>query len=152
MDTKQEEIKNTLQTLLDLLNIKGTISFSNCTDTKIEIKVEGENLGALIGFRGDTLSAVQLFLELSHFRKNGEWVKIFLDAGNFRAEKEEQIKAMPHKFCDKVTFFAKPIELPAMSSYERMIVHTVVGTFPNLSSESVGEGRTRHVVISVKNT
>jgi len=148
MDTHEKEIEKILKELLDILEIKAKISFSDKTDERLNVTLEGENLGLLIGFRGETLNAVQLFLEIALYRKVNEWVPVTLDIAGYRKEREEQVKKLAEKFCDRAKFFAKSVELAPMFSYDRMIVHTVVSTFPGLKSESTGEGKFRRVIIS----
>ena len=146
MDSPKEQILTTLQELLNLIEVTATITIEE-KEERFYVSLTGDSLGNIIGFHGETLNAIQLFLELAVYRKTQVWTPITLDIGDYRKEREEQIKKLAKIGCDKVVFFNKEVELSPMSSYDRLIVHTFVAEIPGLATESVGEGHDRRVVI-----
>ncbi|MFH2109316.1 MAG: R3H domain-containing nucleic acid-binding protein [Patescibacteria group bacterium] len=146
MDSPKEQILATTLELLKLIEVTAEVSIEE-KEGRFYVSLEGEHLGNIIGFHGETLNAMQLFLELALYRKTEKWTPISLDVGNYRKEREDWIKKIAQACCDKVIFFNKEVELSPMPAYDRLIVHTFVSENPNLTTESTGEGRERRVVI-----
>ncbi|MBU1016675.1 MAG: R3H domain-containing nucleic acid-binding protein [Patescibacteria group bacterium] len=147
MDTEQKTIEKIAKELLKNMGLKGKVSV---TDDKghFLVNIEGENLGILIGYHGETLNAFQLILGMGVYRKLDKWVKILVDVGNYRKEREEKLAEIAGTSAQKARFLQKNVELRPMSPYERMLVHSAVSKIEGVKSESVGEGRERHIVIS----
>jgi spoIIIJ-associated protein len=150
MDTNKKEIMAILQDMFKIIGVMPKVDISEQNEGRLLVEMFGNDLGGLIGFRGETLNAIQLFLEIALFRKTGSWVPISVDIAGYRKDREDQLKRLVGKSCDRAKFFVKSVELSPMSSYDRMLVHTFVAQVPGVSSESVGEGRFRRVVISPK--
>ncbi len=119
----------------------------------LSVRVEGEALGILIGFRGETLSSLQTILsllinkELSN--KRGERVKVFvnLDVGGWRREREETLIDLVQKAIDKSIQTSSPVGLPPMSGSERRIVHLYASTLSGVEEWSEGEEPNRRIVV-----
>jgi len=147
MDTEQKIIEKITKELLKNLGLESKVSVSNSED-RFEINIEGEDRGILIGYHGETLNAFQLILGMSVYRKLGKWVRILVDVGNYRQEREVKLREVADRSAQKARFLQKSVELHPMSPYERMIIHSTISAIPGVKSESAGEGRDRHVVIS----
>lgn len=144
-----EEVRPLAQKLLDLLEVKATFKIGQ-EEGFINIDLETENPGVLIGYHGDTLSAFQLILSMMVYRVTNEWPKIVVNIGDYRQRRQEALERMAASACQKVKFSGKEYELPVMSAAERRIIHITLANDPEIETESVGEGRERRVVIKPK--
>jgi spoIIIJ-associated protein len=80
-------------------------------------------------------------------KKNLETIRFFLDVNDYQTKKNEELKNLARMTAQRVRYFKKEIELEPMSSYERRIIHATLGEYPDISTESKGEGLERRVVI-----
>lgn len=128
-------------------------------DIEIKVKEEqdfttldlvGENLGILIGRRGETLDALQYLTNLTVSRKYQEKHKFILDAENYRGKREETLERLAKKLAAKVVDTNRSVSLEPMSPYERRIIHTVLQEYPGVRTFSEGEEPYRKVVITKK--
>ena len=125
------------------LNIK-----SNVEDTADALKVnlEGENLGLIIGYKGETLDALQLLTNVI-INKNGEYKRVEIDAQNYREKRKETLSALAHKKARDVIKYGKNITLEPMTPYERRIIHTALQDDSKVTTVSIGSEPFRKVVI-----
>lgn len=115
--------------------------------TRTIISLAGEDLGILIGRRGETLNALQRVLSLLIQSNFGEWTYVTLNAGGYREERAEYLKEMLYRATDKARFLSEAVPLPPMSAYERRVLHTLVSEIDDIDSSSDGEGYHRHVIV-----
>jgi spoIIIJ-associated protein len=118
---------------------------------KAVIDISGEDLGLLIGRRGDTLTAFQYLVNLIVARRYPGEGGINIDIEHYRHRREEQVVALAQRMADRVRQTGAPITLEPMSASERRLVHMAMAEDPELSTNSIGEGDNRKVVISLKN-
>lgn len=145
-----ELIKKTAEELLDKLSVKTSVSVSKGEEGTVCVDVSGEDLGILIGFHGETLSALQLILSLMVYKKLGKWQLIVVDAGDWRKKRQEALSNLAKSMAERVKFSGEEQELPLMSSFERRIIHLSLSDDPKVTTESVGEGSERRVVVKPK--
>ncbi len=115
------------------------------------IDIKGEDLGLLIGRRGDTLVALQYLVNLILARKYPARGGVTIDVEHYKHRNEERITNMARRMADRVRESGNPITLEPMSAAERRLVHMLLADDPELSTNSVGEGENRKVVISARN-
>lgn len=115
------------------------------------IDIKGEDLGLLIGRRGDTLVAFQYLVNLILARKYPGRGGVTIDVEHYKHRNEERITSMARRMADRVRESGNPITLEPMSAAERRLVHMLLADDPELSTNSVGEGENRKVVISARN-
>lgn len=115
------------------------------------ITVEGENLGAVIGRRGETLDALQYLTSLVCNRAKGDFFKISLDCSGYRAKREETLKALAQKIAKQVLRTGRNSVLEPMNPYERRMIHAVIAEIEGVTSKSVGEDPNRKVVVMSAN-
>jgi spoIIIJ-associated protein len=144
---KVETISTALNEILDHIGVSPNISIETHDDTVYDVFVEGDDLNFLIGYRGQSLEALQTMLGLIALNKLGEWTTIVVDINGYRNRKAERIAELTKKFIDKVRFFEEEAALPVMSPWERRQVHMLVGEYPDIISESEGEGSERRVIL-----
>ena len=108
---------------------------------------EKEDLPLLIGYHGQTLNALQVILGLLAFKKFGEFTPLLVEAGDYRKEREAELRRRALEAADKARFLIKEVSFPAMPPFERRIVHMALADESGVRTESKGEGRERHVVV-----
>ena len=117
-------------------------------DETLILKVEGENLGILIGRRGDTMEALSYLTGLVANRLGGDYQKVALDVAGYRSKRENDLAALARRVGSKVAKTGRPFTMEPMNPYERRIIHSVIGKMEGVTSESTGEGDDRRVVVS----
>ena len=151
MDSQTTEfIQNTIKALLTHYGLKAKISTQVTGEAGQEIvtlNLSGEGLGALIGYHGQVLNDLQYWLNLALFTQTGAWTRVVVDVNNYRQERREFLLDLTKKTADRVRFLQTKIVLPPMSSYDRFLIHEAIGQDQTVTSESVGEGRGRRVVV-----
>ncbi len=113
----------------------------------MEVDLEGDNLGMIIGHHGTTLNSLAHVLTLAATQQAGEFTRVTLDAGGWRKDREEQLEQMAMHAIERVRNSGKPYEFPPMSPAERRIVHMIISENEDVISESEGEGDYRHLVV-----
>lgn len=147
----KQYIESFLNDFFGFLKINPAVSVEELEEDTYGIKIEGPELNFLIGSRGMSLNALQTIISQGMFNKTSKWSTIFIDINDYRNQKMEKLQGMAKKFIDKVRFFKQDVELPPMSSWERRQIHMFVGGYDDVTTESRGEGRDRHIVLKPKN-
>ena len=111
------------------------------------LKVEGENVGALIGRRGETMESLSYLASLVANRQKGDYLKLGLDVAGYRNKRESDLEALARRIGAKVAKTGRPFAMEPMNPYERRLIHSAIGKMEGLRSESRGEGSDRRVVI-----
>ncbi len=117
-------------------------------DNHCKISLEGEDLGFIIGRRGDTLDALQYLTSLVANRAEGAYRRISINIGNYREKREKTLSGLARKAAIQAAKGGKTTSLEAMNPYERRIIHTAVQKVEGATSYSVGSDPNRHVVIA----
>jgi len=115
------------------------------------IRVEGEGAGALIGHHGDTLDSLQYLANLAANKKvageKREFCRITVDVENYRAKREETLRALARRKAEQVLRYKKSVMLEPMNPYERRIIHSEVQNIEGVSTNSIGSENNRKVVM-----
>ncbi len=111
------------------------------------ISLEGENLGFIIGRRGDTLDALQYLSSLVANRADNAYYRVTLDIGNYREKREQALVALAQRLAGQTARTGRRHSLEPMNPYERRIIHTAVQAIEGVVSWSVGSEPNRRVVI-----
>ena len=139
-----------LQHILHYMNIRATVQVRSSDPLTLNIQGINENLGLLIGRRGETLSALQLLVSLIVGHRTKHRMRIIVDAENYRERREENLRSLALRVAQQVRNYRRSIALEAMPPHERRIVHIALSDSKDISTESIGEGEERRVVISLK--
>lgn len=142
-------VKELAEELLANLQIDSKISVTE-TDGVFNVNIETPESGLLIGFHGETLSSFQLILGLIAYKKLGQWTKIVVEVGDYRAKREEQLTAQALAYAEQVLSSGQPVTLPPLPPSERRIIHLALQDNPKLETLSEGEGNQRRVIIKPK--
>lgn len=139
-----------LQHILRYMNIQATVQVRSTNPLTLNIHGINENLGLLIGRRGETLAALQLLVSLIVGHRTKHRMRIVIDAENYRERREENLRSLALRVAQQVRNYRRSIALEAMPPHERRIVHIALSDSKDISTESIGEGDARRVVISLK--
>ncbi len=139
-----------LQHILRYMNIHATVQVRSTEPLTLNIHGINENLGLLIGRRGETLAALQLLVSLIVSHRTRHRMRIIVDAENYRERREENLRSLALRVAQQVRNYRRSIALEAMPPHERRIVHIALADSKDISTESIGEGEERRVVISLK--
>lgn len=113
-----------------------------------QVVLEGENMGALIGHRGETLDAIQQLTGYAVNRGRGHRVRVHVDAEGYRARREESLNRLARKTAGKVVKYRRNMTLEAMNAYERHVIHTALQDFPGVTTYSTGTEPNRRTVVA----
>lgn len=116
----------------------------------MRINLIGDDMGIIIGKRGDTLDALEHLTNLCVNKGDGEYTKVILDTENYRARREQTLTKLAKSLAASVTRNGKKITLEPMHSNERRIIHATLQNNPNVDTYSIGEAPNRKVVIAPK--
>lgn len=116
-------------------------------DVYFEI-TSGEDYGNIIGRRGETLDALQYLTRLFVNRANDNNKRVALNVGDYRARREETLRALAKRQAQRVLKYGRSSSLEPMNPYERRIIHTAIQEIEGVTSHSVGEGDRRRVVVT----
>ena len=118
--------------------------------TGLEIYITGEEAGFFIGYRGETLYALQSVISTVANKNIDEKIRVWLDIEGYKERRENTLKELALKLARTVERTRKPVTLEPMQAYERKIIHSTLQNSKTVTTESVGEEPRRRVVISLK--
>jgi spoIIIJ-associated protein len=114
------------------------------------LNIVGDDLGILIGRRGETLASLQFITNLILGKRLRRWAKVQLDVEGYRTRREQMLRGLAQRMAARVQESGVPVTLEAMPANERRIVHLTLNSHPYVTTASFGEGDQRRVVISPK--
>lgn len=120
-------------------------------DKHLLIDLTGEDMGILIGKRGQTLDALQYLVNLVVNKKSESYVSVMLDTENYRQRRKETLETLAFNLAKKVKHTKKNVVLEPMNPYERRIIHSALQNDRYVTTYSEGEEPYRNVVIALKN-
>ena len=145
-DNKNEIINEFLTKIAGCMNITLTNKIEE-KDGRISVNMEGNDMGLLIGYRGETLEALQTILGVVANKGSEEYVRIDLDAENYREKRKETLKNLASKKAYEAVKYNKNITLEPMNAYERRIIHMALQDNEKVTTYSIGEEPYRKIVI-----
>jgi spoIIIJ-associated protein len=141
-----EEAKAVLEELVRLMDLRGSVEIAMGTETA-KLNVRGDDLGVLIGRRGEKLASLQHLVNLIVARREGQHNRIAVDVENYRGRREEQLRDVADRAAQRVIQTGKIIQLEAMPALERRIVHLALVENPRVRTQSVGVEPNRRIVV-----
>ena len=122
----------------------------NTTDGCLEVAFEGEDMGILIGKRGQTLDSLQYLTSLVVNKGKADYIRVKLDTEDYRRRRKETLENLARGIAYKVKKTRKPVVLEPMNPYERRIIHSALQGNKFVETVSEGEEPYRHVVVKLK--
>jgi spoIIIJ-associated protein len=141
-----EEAKSVLEELLRLMALDGEVEITTGAETA-KLNVRGDDLGVLIGRRGEKLASLQHIVNLIVAKREGQWNRIAVDVENYRGRREDQLREVAERAAKRVVQSGKIIQLEAMPALERRIVHLALRDNDRVRTQSVGVEPNRRIVV-----
>ena len=150
--------KEILEKLLDLLEIPAnvveshefTVVDDDGTTSSVGLNIHGEDLGILIGRRGQTMASLQHIVRLIISHKNQVRLPVIIDVEGYKERRCEGLRALAKRLAGQVKTRNAPFTMEPMSAFERRIIHLALVDNPDVYTESTGIGDARKVVIAPK--
>ena len=147
-DEKAQAIRKFLSGLLEQMENTAEIHVYLLEKGRYKVILEGKNLGALIGRRGETLDAIQQLTSYAVNRSGSGRVRVQLDAENYREKREQSLQHLARKVAAKVTKYRRSVTLEPMNAYERHVIHTALQDVPYVTTYSTGVDPNRRVIVA----
>lgn len=141
-------VEEFLTTMLDKMGADAKIESKLTDEGNIAIELIGENMGMLIGRRGETLDAIQHIANLVANKGREEHVRVMVDTENYRAKRAETLESLAKKVAGQVLKYKRNKVLEPMNAYERHIIHAALQDVENVSTSSTGVEPNRRVVVN----
>lgn len=136
-----------LKTMIDAMKVNDATITAEVNDGVVEMTVDCDDYGIIIGRRGETLDALQYLTGLSIKSETGKYVRVTLNVGDYRSKREATLRALAAKNANFVARTGRRYTFEPMNPYERRIIHTAVQEVEGVVSRSVGTGMDRKVVL-----
>jgi spoIIIJ-associated protein len=121
---------------------------TNVTDKQLDIVLSGENMGILIGKRGQTLDALQYLVSLAVNKGTAPFLNVLIDSENYRTRRRESLEKLALNLARKVKATKKPVTLEPMNTFERRVIHSTLQGDRQISTHSEGSDPYRNIVIA----
>ena len=147
-DERAIRIREFLTGLMAHLQVQASPEIFATSEGGYKVVLQGENLGAIIGRRGETLDAIQQLTSYTVNRGQSKRVRIHVDAEGYRAKREESLQRLAVKVAGKVVKYRKNMTLEPMNAYERHVIHTALQDFKGVTTYSTGVEPNRRTVVA----
>jgi spoIIIJ-associated protein len=138
--------KRTLEEILALIPVEATVAGSR-DERRINLRIQGDPTGLLIGRKGNTLDALQFLVNKIVSKGLDKKIDVAIDSGNYRRRKEDSLTQLALKMGDKAKRINKPVTTDPMNPHDRRLVHLALKGDEHLETRSRGEGLMKRVVI-----
>jgi len=128
-----------------LIGVKSALS-----EKQLDITLTGDNMGILIGKRGQTLDAIQYLVSLAVNKGTAPYLNVVIDSENYRKRRKEILEHLAHNLAKKVRATRKPVTLEPMNTFERRIIHSALQGDRQVATYSEGADPFRNIVITPK--
>jgi len=156
-ESVEQIAKETLQELLSKMGVKAQVSIRPDEEMPRDkdappfiLDVTGDDLGILIGRRGQTLQALQFITRLIVSREVQRWVNLVVDVEKYKLRREKSLRQLAQRMAEWVSFNRQSVALEPMPPHERRIIHLTLRDHPIVTTKSVGKGDQRKVTIILK--
>lgn len=149
--TIEDHVRNFLSDIFNAMNMTVEINITKSEDDKnINVDLKGDEMGVLIGKRGQTLDSLQYLTNLAVGKQVNEFVKVKIDTEDYRKRRRETLENLARNIAYKVKRTKRPVSLEPMNPFERRVIHSALQNDRYVSTHSEGEEPFRHVVITLK--
>ncbi|MEN8907799.1 MAG: RNA-binding cell elongation regulator Jag/EloR [Clostridiales bacterium] len=149
IETKGEKARNFLFDIFDKMNVEAEINIEE-DENSIYLTINGDDIGIVIGRRGETLDALQYLTSLVVNKQEDMYKRVSVDIENYRQKREDTLIKLANRLADKVKRYRKSITLEPMNPYERRIIHSTLQENRSVRTYSHGDEPNRKVVITLK--
>lgn len=147
-DEKAVQIRAFLTGLMEHLQVQASPEVFSTSEGGYKVVLQGQDLGSIIGRRGETLDAIQQLTSYTVNRGQSKRVRIHVDAEGYRAKREESLRRLAVKVAGKVMKYRKNMTLEPMNAYERHVIHTALQDYKGVTTYSTGVEPNRRTVVA----
>ena len=146
-----ENVVEFLSSIFDAMKMEVEILVAvNEEEHIIEVELKGDDMGILIGKRGQTLDSLQYLTNLAINKHSDEYYKVKIDTEDYRKRRKETLENLAKNIAYKVTRTKRPVSLEPMNPFERRIIHSALQNDRYVTTHSEGDEPYRHVVVTLK--
>lgn len=150
-DSLEDRVKAFLNDVLAAMNLKANVKLTyNESDRTMDIELSGDDMGVLIGKRGQTLDSLQYLASLVANKGTEEYIRVKVDTENYRERRKQTLENLAKNMAFKVKRTKRPVSLEPMNPYERRVIHSALQDDKYVTTHSEGEEPYRHVVVTLK--
>lgn len=149
--TMEDAVKTFLNDVFSAMDLKVEVEMKVVEEeSSIEINLVGDDMGVLIGKRGQTLDSLQYLVSLVANKESDKYYRVKLDTENYRERRKATLESLAKNIAYKVKRTKRPVSLEPMNPYERRIIHSALQNDKYVVTRSEGEDPFRHVVVFMK--
>ena len=147
----EELVKEFLDSVFKAMDMEVELDIKVDEDEKmIDVELKGDDMGILIGKRGQTLDSLQYLTNLALNKHSDNYFKVKVDTEDYRNRRKETLENLAHNMADKVKRTKRSVELEPMNPFERRVIHSALQNDKYVTTHSEGEEPYRHVVVTLK--
>ena len=147
-DDVSQRITAFLSGLLAQMEVNAVPQISVDAEGNYLVELVGQDLGAVIGRRGETLDAIQQLTGYAVNKGLAHRVRVRIDAEGYRSKREESLERMARRTAEKAVRFRRNVTLEPMNAYERHVIHTALQDYPEVTTYSIGPEPNRRTVVA----
>jgi spoIIIJ-associated protein len=140
------QVTEILDKMLGLMGVQGKVEVLSA-ELPLQLNVTGEDLGILIGRRGQTVAALQYVTKLIIVQRLKTWLPLTVDVGGYKQHRRDSLQKLALYLAEQVKSKRRAVPMEPMPADERRIIHLALADHPDVRTESMGEGENRKVVI-----
>ena len=149
--TIEDHIRDFLSKVFQAMDLQVEIIITKSDDENVlDVELKGDEMGVLIGKRGQTLDSLQYLTNLAINKNSDNYVKVKLDTENYRKRRKDTLENLAKNIAYKVKRTKKPVSLEPMNPFERRVIHSALQNDRYVTTHSEGEDPYRHVVVTLK--
>lgn len=147
----EDNIREFLDKIFDAMNLTVEVIIDREEGSNIvNVELKGDDMGVLIGKRGQTLDSLQYLTNLAVNKNAEEYVKVKIDTEDYRKRRRETLENLARNIAYKVKRTKRPVSLEPMNPFERRVIHSALQNDKFVTTHSEGEEPYRHVVVTLK--
>ena len=147
----EDNVKNFLNDVFDAMNITVIVNVKyDEQERTVDVDLSGDEMGILIGKRGQTLDSLQYLVSLVINKDTEDYIRVKVDTENYRQRRKETLENLAKNIAYKVKRTRKPVSLEPMNPYERRIIHSALQNDKYVTTHSEGDEPYRRVVVTLK--
>ena len=147
----EDKAMDFLSQIFGAMNMQVNITAAyNQEEQELSLNLEGEDMGILIGKRGQTLDSLQYLTNLAINKHSDEYYKVKIDTEDYRKRRKETLENLAKNIAYKVKRTKRPVSLEPMNPFERRIIHSALQNDRYVTTHSEGDEPYRHVVVTLK--
>jgi len=146
-----EVVVEVLNTLLGLMGVTGEVEVLS-DEIPLSLDINGDDLGILIGRRGQTLASLEHITKLIVAERLEAWLPLNVDVGGYKKRRNDSLQNLALYLAEQVKSRRRTMTMEPMSAAERRIIHLTLADHPDVTTHSIGDGESRKVVILLRQT